>query len=77
MATTTLLSVDIGMFRVFRIWNDNIYFGNKFNLKTRVQAIPGLVPKAFLEVTIVSQCIYVRSGNLQCAFSVGIGSQRC
>lgn len=36
MAIKTLLSIDIGISRVFRIQNDSIYFGNKFNLITRV-----------------------------------------
>lgn len=56
MATTTL-SIDTGVSRVFRTWNDNVYFVNKFNLIIRAQAISGLVPKAFLEVKKVSQCI--------------------
>ena len=52
MVIKTLLSTAIGICRVFRIQNDSIYFGNKFSLRTREQAIHKLVPKAFFEVII-------------------------
>lgn len=71
MAIKTLLSIDIGISRVFRIQNGSIYFRNKSNLITRVQAMMcGLVPNTFLEVIIAPQYTYVRSDTLQDAFLV-------
>lgn len=64
-------------FLLLRIWNDSIYFGNKFSVLTRSQAIHGLVPKAFLEVLIASQCPWVGADSLQFAFSDGAGGRRC
>lgn len=62
MAIKTLLFIDIGISRMFRIQNDSIPLGNKFNLTTR--AIHALIPNALLEVIIAPQCTCVRSESL-------------